>query len=91
MFQKSRRQTVDMKQVPYWGLTNISRHSTKFGRPGYRDLYTPGPNFARGVYCCDFCGSQNIISPYSVNWLVFITETECLLRGTNWVLKCDSP
>jgi hypothetical protein len=26
-----------------------------------------------------------IISPYSINWLVFITETECLLRGTDWV------
>jgi hypothetical protein len=26
-----------------------------------------------------------IISLYSINWLVFITEPECLLRGTNWV------
>jgi len=26
-----------------------------------------------------------IISLYSINWLVFITETECLLRGTDWV------
>jgi hypothetical protein len=26
-----------------------------------------------------------IISLYSINWLVFITETECLLRGTNCV------
>jgi hypothetical protein len=23
-----------MKQVPYWGSTNISRHPTKFSRPG---------------------------------------------------------
>jgi hypothetical protein len=28
-----------------------------------------------------------IISLYSINWLVFITETECLLRGTEWVFK----
>jgi hypothetical protein len=26
-----------------------------------------------------------IISLYSINWLVFITETECLLRGTSSV------
>ena len=26
-----------------------------------------------------------IISLYSIDWLVFITETECLLRGTGWV------
>ena len=30
-----------------------------------------------------------IISLYSINWLVFITETECLLRGTDWILKYD--
>jgi hypothetical protein len=24
---------------------------------------------------------------YSINWLVFITEMKCLLRGTNWVFK----
>jgi hypothetical protein len=28
-----------------------------------------------------------IISLYSINWVVFITETECLLRGTDWVFK----
>jgi hypothetical protein len=26
-----------------------------------------------------------VISLYSINWLVFITETECLLRGTDWI------
>ena len=26
-----------------------------------------------------------IISLYSINWLVCITQTECLLRGTDWV------
>ena len=25
-----------------------------------------------------------IISLYNINWLVCITETECLLRGTDW-------
>jgi hypothetical protein len=29
-----------------------------------------------------------IISLYSINWLVFITETECLLRCTDWVFVC---
>jgi hypothetical protein len=28
-----------------------------------------------------------IISLYSINWLVFIIVTECLLRGTDWVFK----
>ena len=31
-----------------------------------------------------------IISLYSINWLVCITETECLLRGTDWTFKCSS-
>ena len=26
-----------------------------------------------------------LISLYSINWLIWITETECLLRGTDWV------
>jgi len=28
-----------------------------------------------------------IISLYSIDWLVFITETECLLRGTFYILR----
>jgi len=28
-----------------------------------------------------------IISLYSINWLVFITEGLCLLRGTSWIFK----
>ena len=31
-----------------------------------------------------------IISPYSIDWLVFITETECLLRGMDWVFIYNS-
>jgi hypothetical protein len=31
-----------------------------------------------------------IISLYSINWLVFITETECLLRGTDWIFIYNS-
>jgi putative hemolysin len=30
-----------------------------------------------------------IISLYSINWLVFITEMECLLRGTAWIFLCN--
>jgi hypothetical protein len=26
-----------------------------------------------------------IISLYNIDWLVFITEKECLLRGTDWI------
>ena len=28
-----------------------------------------------------------IISLYIINWLVYITETVCLLRGTDWVIS----
>ena len=31
-----------------------------------------------------------IISLYSINLSVFVTEAECLLRGTNWVFKSVS-
>jgi len=31
-----------------------------------------------------------IISVYSINWLVCITEGECLLRGTDWVFIYNS-
>jgi len=30
-----------------------------------------------------------ITSLYSINLTVFITDAECLLRGTNWVFKSD--
>jgi hypothetical protein len=30
------------------------------------------------------------ISLYSINLPVFVTEAECLLRGTDWVFKSDS-
>jgi len=32
-----------------------------------------------------------IVSLYSINWLVFITETKCLLRGTDRMYKYNSP
>jgi hypothetical protein len=28
-----------------------------------------------------------IISLYSINWLAFIIEAVCLLRGTDWIFK----
>jgi hypothetical protein len=31
-----------------------------------------------------------ITSLYGINWLVCITESERLLRGTDWTLKCNS-
>jgi hypothetical protein len=40
---------------------------------------------------CSTCIPEQtaIISLYNFNWLDFITEAECLLRGTNWVFKSD--
>ena len=44
--------------------------------------------------CPRFCyvtiSQTAIISLYSINWLVCITETECLLRGTDWVFIYNS-
>ena len=31
-----------------------------------------------------------IISLYNINWPVFVTETLCLLRGTDWVFMNES-
>jgi hypothetical protein len=41
------------------------------------------------LYLCFVWISEQtaIISLYSINWLVCITETECLLRGTDWIFK----
>ena len=41
--------------------------------------------------CCVRISEQTAnISLYSINLSVFITEPECLLRGTNWAFKSDS-
>jgi len=41
--------------------------------------------------CCVWISEQTaIISLYSINRLVCITETECLLRGTDWVFIYNS-
>jgi hypothetical protein len=39
--QNSRCQSSDTKQAPYWVLTDIRRHRTKFSHPGARGMYTP--------------------------------------------------
>jgi len=31
-------------------------------------------------------GQTAIISLYSINWLILIIDTECLLRGTEWII-----
>lgn len=30
------------------------------------------------------------VNQYTINWLVFITETGCLLRCTEWIFKYNS-
>ena len=38
------------------------------------------------VICCIWISKQtSIISLYSINWLIFIIDTECWLRGTDWM------
>jgi len=48
---------------------------------------------AHTMHSCILHGSQNkqpLFLCTAFNLLVFITEAECLLRGTNWVFKSDS-
>ena len=40
------------------------------------------------VFCVDL-RTNSIISLYSINWLVFIRETVCLLRGTSRIWNED--
>jgi len=48
--------------------------------------------YPQSVFLCFVWISEQtaIISLYNINWLVFITETVCLLRGTDWVVKYKS-
>jgi len=39
------------------------------------------------VFCVWISEQTAIISPCSINWLVCITGTGCLLRGTDWIFK----
>ena len=60
-------------------------------------LYTASLAFSNSTFCTHsvfMCfvwiwEQTAIISLYSINWLVCITETECLLRGTDWIFKCN--
>ena len=38
------------------------------------------------VFCVDLKTNSHYF-PININWLVCITETECLLRGTDWVFN----
>jgi len=43
------------------------------------------------VCVCVWLSEQTaIFSLYSINWVVCITERECLLRGTDWIFNCNS-
>jgi len=61
-------------------------------------LYTASLTFSNSTFCphsvfmCFVWISEQtaIISLYSINWLVFITEMKCLLRGTTWAFKYSS-
>jgi hypothetical protein len=54
----------------------------------YRPLTLSNSSFCpHSVFTCfvRIWEKTAIISLFSINWRVFITETECLLRGTDWV------
>jgi hypothetical protein len=57
------------------------------GRYMYRQFNIHNSTFCPHiVFVCFVCISEQtaIIFLYSINWLVCITETERLLRGTDW-------
>jgi hypothetical protein len=62
-------------------------------------LYVPpGLTFNNSAFCshcvfrCSVWISEQtaIISLYIINWLLFITETVCLLRGTGWIFNSSN-
>ena len=44
---------------------------------------------AHNIFTCFFNGFQNKQRLFLYTLLTFISEAECLLRGTDWVFKCD--
>jgi len=46
----------------------------------------------KSVFMCFVWISEQtaITSLYSINYLFFITEMECLLCGTSWMFQCNS-
>ena len=42
------------------------------------------------VYFVGISQYTAIIPLHNIKWLVFIRKTECLLRGTDWTIKCNS-
>jgi len=47
------------------------------------------PRTAVSLYVRHNSRIAEYISLYSINRLASITRTECLLRGTDWVFKCN--
>jgi hypothetical protein len=76
--------------------THTISHHTHWGAVVAK--YTAGLTLTNSTFCpqsvfmCFVWISEKtaIISLCSINWLVFITETECLLRGTDWIFKYNS-
>ena len=75
---------------------SISRHIINLLKPN--TLCTTSFNVQKlcvlpTMHLCVLRGSQNkqrfFFSLYRINLSDFITEEECLLRGTNWVFKSD--
>jgi hypothetical protein len=64
-------------------LTSEKEKENLLGAQNFTTLKAFCPH---SVFMCFVWISEQtaIISLYSINWLVFVTETECLLRGRNW-------
>ena len=70
-------------------IVHVSRVRVKPLRASGYFMYHHAP---RELVCFTYISARTaIISLCSINWLVFITDGgECLLRGTDWILKCSS-
>jgi hypothetical protein len=91
VFRKILNKSVQFTQKFHFGASQKSMVLTLW--PQMVTICTTSLTHKNSAFCphsvcmCFVCIWEQtaIISLYSINWLVSITETECLLRGTSWI------
>ena len=79
------------KQIVGRLLICTDRHCSCINAPGL--THTSSTFCSHSVFVCFvwIWEQTAIISLYSINRLVCMTETECLLRGTDWIIQVSCP
>ena len=70
-----------------WHMTMTTVAFRNFANAPNNSTFCPHSIFMCFVWIWE---QTAIISLYNINWLVFITDTVLLLRGTDWVFKSTS-